>query len=304
MKHFRTILAILILNVFSPLTHHAQESPSGALEFNEGYQQRVMAENPQFDIDSCGSLDVSYCIPEGASPIVCTFGIPWPHIINVRIGDIDNASGCGVYSCFADKSTSIEAGTRYYGRISMAEIGITDTYQYLYYVDWNADGDFDDQDEGRYIFNSGSSPNYYTSFSIDVPDFVSPGEKRLRIAGFNDPSYIELDACNSEFPGEVEDYTLVVSDPISSIHSTTTGSKAQLNIYPNPATNHIFVSGLPFQVMGEIVIYSSNGDVASRKKGILTDQMRVDVSNLDQGFYVAEVRTQDYAGRLKLMIVR
>ncbi len=56
--------------------------------------------------------------------------------------------------------------------------------KYLYYVDWNAGGDFDDQDERTYL-GSGGPSNYYMTFHIEVPDFVSPGEKAALITFLN-----------------------------------------------------------------------------------------------------------------------
>ncbi|UCC23233.1 MAG: hypothetical protein JSW23_04040, partial [Planctomycetota bacterium] len=74
------------------------------------------------------------------------------------------------------------------------------------WVDWNADGDFDDG--GETIAMSGG-PALFTG-TVTVPGATTVGDKRMRIRIMGDGS---LTACGDTTYGEVEDYTIGVVIP-------------------------------------------------------------------------------------------
>ena len=295
-KPIITLLTVIVL----PLYGKAQHSPSG-LPSPQIYQHEQTVESLGMVNDSC----LSHCTPNWwpANSVGCGTPFTFTHILEVRIGDTKNSSGCNVYSCYSHIVTEMELGGTYYCRMEMAEIGNPRYFNYFYSVDWNEDGDFDDENETTR--SSGfSSTRYYETFSINVPDSISPGMKRLRVGGFDLAGY-DPDPCEfSVAPGEIEDYTLIISDPISSTHSVGTPSDPELGIYPNPAAGRIFVAGISSAVMGEVSIYTLNGTTAYRQRTLLSDDMSIDISALDQGYYLVQLRTPDFSVRKKLVVVR
>lgn len=126
-------------------------------------------------------------------------------IYQVVCGEIDNISGCSGYSDFSNMSTIVLPGASFEVTIQNGnpynedDLGI--------WVDWNQDGDFDDEGE-----NVVCDPNNYGqgTFTIDVPLEATPGACRMRIR----VKYYDSDCgdpCGSTTYGEVEDYTVFVT---------------------------------------------------------------------------------------------
>src|SRR5690606_22692269 len=85
------------------------------------------------------------------------------------------------------------------------------TNEYSAYVDWNQDGDFDDEGEAYWmgrLVNSTGRDGKQTYESISVPADAVPGPTRLRIV----KSYNEVgEACGGLAYGQAEDYSVLVS---------------------------------------------------------------------------------------------
>ncbi|WP_333875650.1 GEVED domain-containing protein [Flavobacterium sp.] len=98
------------------------------------------------------------------------------------------------------------------------------TYQWYCWVDWNADGDFDDAGETIFATTSYTSSPY--AGVISVPSGQANGRYRVRFAG----GYIGgLTACGSAPYGNYVDYTLSVGA------TCTSPSRTQVTAVVNPA---------------------------------------------------------------------
>jgi hypothetical protein len=138
----------------------------------------------------------TYCEASGG----CEEHIGW-----VQVGDIDNPSGCDGYADYTDLSTGMAIGAEYEITVWVGD-PYDDHDQGGIWVDWNRDGDF--EDEAETIAVEGS-PGYgpYTAMITPPMDAVL-GDTRMRIRvrweGVMDP-------CDETPYGEVEDYTITVA---------------------------------------------------------------------------------------------
>ncbi len=96
--------------------------------------------------------------------------------------------------------------------------------------------------------------------------------------------------CNSQT--EVEDACWTKVD-----ESVDIGNEIQ--IFPNPAKNELFISGKDGLIIKEINIYNQMGQRVIHKKGKTNT---VDVSMLRQGMYIIEIEIDNGKVRSKLMI--
>jgi len=122
----------------------------------------------------------------------------------VIFGDIDNTSSCEGYGDFTDMSTLVNMGESYDITIENGNVYSSDDLGI--WIDWNQDGDFDDNDENVYC---GIDMGGEGTFTITVPTSAIPGETTMRIrmkwSGSDCGS-----PCGTTSYGEVEDYSINV----------------------------------------------------------------------------------------------
>jgi hypothetical protein len=162
-------------------------------------------------IDPCGTTSFGevedYTITVVDTPIYCeASGGCSEHIARVEVGDIDNTSACDGYADYTDLCTEMAIGSEYDITVTVGD-PYDDQDQGGMWVDWNRDGDFEDDAE---MIAVEGSPGYgpYTA-TIIPPEGARLGAACLRIrVTWTGP----VDACG-DFPyGEVEDYTVIVAE--------------------------------------------------------------------------------------------
>ncbi len=209
-----------------------------SLTFDQTYFWRVRA---------VGATDSSYWSAKKSfnflASLYCTVSASCDEYISgVTIGTINNTSACSAsgYANYSTISTTILPGTAY-------PFSIVNGNRYTYdrcgvWVDWNADGDFDDAGESIAVSgNPGGGP--YTG-SISVPDGTTAGEKRMRIRIVYNTTPI---ACGYSSYGETEDYTLNVSggaSPSISIPLRAGWNEISSNIVPSQAAASAVFQGI------------------------------------------------------------
>ncbi|GGD14812.1 hypothetical protein GCM10011343_02310 [Flavobacterium orientale] len=160
---------------------------------------------------------IVYCSPSGA-------GFPQDQrgITNVAFGAINNTTGIETnnYGDYSYLSTNVPQNTT-------VPIAITYrtgfTYDTQIWIDWNNDGDFDDDQELVYTGMSTNSNPTTLLASFFVPIEVNNGgnitntlgEHRLRIGGIDSPSFSggALTPCRNGAYQAFEDYTIYVIPP-------------------------------------------------------------------------------------------
>ena len=73
-----------------------------------------------------------------------------------------------------------------------------------------------------------------------------------------------------------------------------------IQIFPNPARNELFIYGKDGIIIKEINIYNQIGQRVIHKKGIISNT--IDVSMLQNGMYILEIENDNVIYRSKLII--
>src|SRR5690606_31202730 len=130
-------------------------------------------------------------------------------INNVSFANIDNTSTGYDYEDFTNIVADVIIGNTYTFSASTQSTTGAVNYEILVWVDFNYDGDFDD--DGEFLLQtSGTSP--WTG-NITIPENVSLGQRRMRIR-LHSTNYYQPNAtpCGESDSGQVEDYTINITD--------------------------------------------------------------------------------------------
>ncbi len=257
-----------------------------------------------------------YCDSEGSNT-----NYEW--IKKVVIGNIHNYSGNnGGYADFTYLSTGLSCGQSQTITLKPGYAGNAYAEYWSVWVDWNQDGDFDDAGELEV-----QTAGYYTRYgTISAPNDAVHGDTRMRVSmSYNGyPS-----ACDAFQYGEVEDYTIHVNgnaglvvineDDKGEDNSATTYSEDEndrqttaigtgsVDVFPNPATNHVFVNLNAFAGKAvDVQIINSFGQVIIQQQiaEVLDQRLQFDLSTFETGHYVVTVITADGERIAKGLVVR
>lgn len=180
-------------------------------------EETLMPENSvtrMVTISNIGQLEMNYnismFIPTAATDdakayCYATGGACDEFIVRVQLNEIDNITSCDGYANYTSLSTNMIAGNSY--DITVTNGGLDwPTDRCGLWVDWNQNEVFDAEEEIPMNGTPGVGP--YTA-QITVPNTALPGSTRLRtrIVYNQTPT-----ACGESSYGEVEDYTVNVSN--------------------------------------------------------------------------------------------
>ena len=194
------------------------ESLSEILEVDQtSIQELSITNNGQLDLIYNISTEItskygdkSYCAGSGGGD---------EYISGVEMGDISNTgTGANGYGDYTTMSTDVSSGDTYQITITNGQTYSTDDLGI--WVDWNQDEDFEDAGEEMVCESNNGGEG---TFDITVPENAIPGPARMRIRIKYNGSDCG-DPCGTTTFGEVEDYTLNVSNwlSVSSTSSTVT----------------------------------------------------------------------------------
>ncbi len=178
------------------------------------------------------------------------------------------------------------------------------------WIDFNADGDFEDEGEDVFFISGNST----VSGTVGIPANAVAGKTRMRVA----MKWGELiQPCESFSWGEVEDYTLVLTQPSSVgertitnttdklfttgkpyVYTTQTRENAlDLRVFPNPTTNYL---GLEWEDTDsknyELTIYNSLGQLQKYQQiptQLGANKTSIDVTKLPTGVYLLNLQNKD-----------
>jgi len=172
---------------------------------------------------------------ETAVPTYCEAGGGCDEYIeNVTVGDINNTTACDNYGDYTSISTAVEPGGSYPITVTIGNGYSSD--QGGIWVDWNQDMAFDPSEEVPLYDYTGPGPYMGT---IVVPTDAAPGSARMRIRLV----WNAIPApCGVTSYGEVEDYTLMVGEPIPTYMLYPDPIFALMKFAVNPLIASVYMS--------------------------------------------------------------
>jgi chitodextrinase len=223
---------------------------------------------------------ITYCASRGNST-----ANEW--IQRVQLGSINNTSGNNSgYADYTNLSATLVKGTSNTIIITPGWSGTNYREAYRVWIDYNQDGDF--LDSGEQVVNVNKTNVTSISRSFTVPTTALNGPTRMRVSMKYNASPTSCEV----FPyGEVEDYTVVISNTATQNFADPTGetAEAELIVYPNPVSDNQLNVMLNGAVAKEIRIYNLQGKLLSRQAFETT----VNVADLQRGMYLIEVISEN-----------
>lgn len=214
-----------------------------------------------------------------------------------------SATGAASHEAFLTKEFKVEQGSTTDISVN-SNTGGAFTHYYSVFIDWNNDGDFADADEslftttGNFFTNNASTGVGTTGVktkTFNVPATATLGKTRMRVKAFYagaTPSATAIaniaNPCTNPATaayGQAEDYTIEVVP--SGTLAVSDINKANISVYPNPFTDVLNISN----VKGVKSI--SVNDISGREVKTLSPASEINLSNLQSGLYIVNLKMED-----------
>ena len=243
-----------------------------------------------FKTMGCGvCTDLSYCsaaADQATEEWIAGIQIgPWLHT--------SNKGGAG-YQNF----TSEPPGFPEFQPNSLSQVTVTPGFSgqsfkeyFRVFVDFNADGDF--EDEGELAYDPGFAHNGPLSGTIKAPNFKSFGMTRMRVLmKFANSTVSPPKACESFSFGQVKDYCVRLVPMASSVQSIE--HSGALRIFPQPASQSVTIAfsdaGADVQEPYTLQVWDAVGRLMPAQAAFLQENAaQLDVSNWLPGIYLVQV---------------
>jgi len=222
-------------------------------------------------------------------------------ITSVTFADITNASdpnASSSYENFLFKVGNLERGKEYKITVKGNTAGSWKVSTFTAFIDWNQNGTLDNANEiYRIGFVKGSTgmDDQFAELTIKVPEDAVVGNTRLRLLKVNSPSTFAMfwptGACGNYNYGQVEDYTLKVTEALAT--GETSFNRVQL--YPNPVKDVLTVSSN--KKVNSISIYNTAGQLVKTVQNANT----VNMNNLSAGVYVVKTDVEGKTETFKVI---
>src|SRR5690606_30579145 len=132
-------------------------------------------------------------------------------ISNITFADINNSSFSTVgYENFTSISTDVTQGNTYTFSVTISDY--YDSDEVIVWIDYNQDGDFDDI--GELVLTLPLTSISGTG-NITIPSDAAIGTTRMRVRLHYSDEEGNTTPCGNSFYGQVEDYTINITDPCS-----------------------------------------------------------------------------------------
>lgn len=255
------------------------------------------------------NLSAQYCTPPSF------LSGPFTGIINVNFAGINNTTlGTNGYEDnTGGTSAAVTQGGSYPISIGVEHTilnsGFSDNVDLRVWIDWNADGDFDDAGEEVVsqlvdVSGAGSSNTAVYNGNITVPAGATVGTTRMRV--YEDmlvsDGHVAPTPCGYSSGigqhGESEDYTVVVSASGGGGAEVENNSMiSEFSIYPNPSVDYFNLSFnlqnsentsiSVFNMLGELV-YEYNGTFNAGPNSFI-----LETGKFEKGIYFISLSTSD-----------
>jgi hypothetical protein len=174
------------------------------------------------------------CTPPSSSPSYCASkgnSVADEYIKTVTFAGINNTTGANAgYGDFTSIIGNVTKGSTYSIQLVPGYTGSAYPEYWRVWIDYNGDMDFDDA--GELAFDAGTTSTTTVSGNITIPSTASiTGNTRMRVSMKYNSAPTQ---CETFDYGEVEDYTLNISNPTTSCNIPTNVTAS--NITSNSAT--------------------------------------------------------------------
>ena len=256
-----------------------------------------------FTTKGCGACnEVEYCSAKANDATE-----EW--IASVQIGAwfYDSGAGGNGYQNFGANLLSLPelyAGSTVQIQVSPGFSGLVSKEYYRVFVDYNQDGDFEDDQE--LVFDPGYSLEGVAAGMIEVPADLTPGISRMRVMmQFTNPNDDPPMPCSSFEFGQVEDYCIGLRQ--DSVLSSIPGQDETIliRIYPQPAVDWIMLE-IPEEMRGKecsLKVANACGQTMGQQSKLMLQntKMYLDVSAWPSGIYVIQIRVGEQELRSRVL---
>jgi len=218
-------------------------------------------------------------------------------INTVSIGSFSNTTGKGSngYMLYGSPVCTLTAGGNY--TVSLSPNTTNTRNFWKLWIDFNADGDFDDSDETLVVANNKKGG---FSTGISIPAYAS-GQTRMRISMMVNSSQ---SPCDDGFNGEVEDYTVDFGSGKSGLFagdSELGQGESSLLVYPNPGSDRLFIELDGWEGEKVIRLIDMTGRTVQRKT-LSESRLVIDISSLPKGIYLIDANNGILVENRKIII--
>jgi hypothetical protein len=193
--------------------------------------------------------------------------------------------------------------------IALTPQSSTARYFWRVWIDYNEDGDFDDS--GEAVLSAANKKGTYKA-SITIPS-ISSSTIRMRIS-MKLSSYAT--ACEGNYKGEVEDYSIIIGQVASSNDNLTSGdennndfftpinefsdNQLDLKVYPNPVINNLNFEVRSPEPDDTFVVFDLAGKklISDRINSVITN---INMSDYAPGIYILQVKNGENIFREKII---
>lgn len=230
---------------------------------------------------SFSTLPIAYCDAGATST-------SYEKISNVTFADINkNSTSTAGYEDFTTIVGNVTAGEIYNFSASFTGTSYSSD-QVLVWIDFNKDGDF--EDDGELVMTSSINYSPWTG-TITIPSTATIGTTRMRVRLHDSSLGPNATPCGNSSYGQVEDYTLNIGTL-----ATQNVSKETLSVYPNPATDVLNISKATSSAT--YTIHSIAGQLIAKGK---VNDSKVQVSGLAKGVYIISVDNNGTISKVKFI---
>jgi len=257
------------------------------------YTFTVKAEDAAGNVSSASnSVDVttnestvSYCSSNGENT-----NYEWIDL--VELGSISNStSSDGGYADYTNLSTDLTTGSNVTIYFSAGFASSSYTEYWHVWIDFDHNGTFESDEE---VVSGSSSSSDKLSGSFDVPTDATTGQTRMRVTmKYNSAA----SPCETFNYGEVEDYTVNITNSTSNYYLTDEGDATKLknsdaetgiSVYPNPANENITLNIKAGERNTTVSIYNTKGSLV-KTLPINHSERQINISELPSGTYILKV---------------
>lgn len=209
----------------------------------------------------------------------------------VQFAGISNATNPEVnatpsYENFTSITGSVEKGQSYPLTVEGNTAGLF-THDIRVFIDWNQDNSFDMITEYYLtsLENTTGTDGVQATLNITVPENALTGTTRLRVTKdmWNVYEEGEFDACTNAYYGQIEDYSLNVSEQVAGLNDNNT---IAFTVFPNPTNGIVNIDSAAEVVLAEV--YNLTG-----QRVAISSQASIDLSSVVAGMYIIKL---EFAG--------